>query len=443
MKRFSGLLAVALVAMLVPSAAAAADTPVTRTVHRSYGDGPVRLGKATYLKVQFDGRRGDQVRLGRTAGCLVSLRGPDGESIRRMPSGFWRLAVRGQHLFTLTRCDDLENSTQVLLEKARYVAVRSNAVEGAVLPSERGFVDAFRVRVPDTGRLQVKAVHRPGFGRDVVATVQRDGDWYTFGLGGTLFFEDGRPIAGPFGLVRAAGGSGALVARAGDKITFFAHGRQRAFVSVAQPVPIVVDAPATPINPSAVPYREYQLEFDGVAGDWVQAEVVGPLATDADYRPMLVGPGGHIYQNWRYGRLPATGRYRLMVPSVPTTESTQVRIRSIRVLDSPIPVDGTHVTSATSEPGQFVVAPMTLGSALYRLHAHASTASGDWTVVAFVNRDLKCPRSSLGCGDYSQGSVDPLRDQSEEFGGGTSGIVMLFPDPGVSASVELSISPTS
>ncbi len=158
MKRFSVLVALALVTMLVPSAAAAADTSVTRTVHRSYGDGPVRLGKATYLKVQFDGRRGDQVRLGRTAGCLVSLRGPDGASIRRMPSGFWRLAVRGQHLFTLTRCEDLESSTRVLLEKVRYVAVRSNAVEGTSLPAERGFVDAFRVRVPADGRLQAKVL---------------------------------------------------------------------------------------------------------------------------------------------------------------------------------------------------------------------------------------------------------------------------------------------
>jgi hypothetical protein len=192
---------------------------------------------------------------------------------------------------------------------------------------------------------------------------------------------------------------------AGDLVTLLVSGPLEMFASVAQPVAATVDGVAVQLAPSEVPFREYQVEFDGVAGAWVHAEVIGP-AGDLFQGPRLLGPQGRIFVRSDYWHIPTTGRYRLMVPTAPMT------------LD-----DGV----------------------LYRLSSHAATATGGWQAIASLQAELHCPRRSLGCGDLTYGSVSPSQHTSVLTFGGYQAMapwmVMLQPAPGVSASVELSVAP--
>jgi hypothetical protein len=184
------------------------------------------------------------------------------------------------------------------------------------------------------------------------------------------------------------------------------------------------------------------VEFDAVAGTWLEAEIVGPTGGFYE-RPRLIGPGGRQYDR-TFLQVPTTGSWRLVVPTAPTTESTRVRIRTITQAGVAMTPDGTHLTLTADEPGEWVLAPMTLAQLSYRLFSHAAVASGDWDAIATTQRELRCPRRSMGCGEFSAGVVSTVDSGSEAFGGyGPDWMVLLRPAPGVTATVELSVAPAT
>ena len=272
------------------------------------------------------------------------------------------------------------------------------------------------------------------------------GTAYAYNSAARLFLEDGRRLATAYAPLHGAGGGGALLMDAGDVVTVITTGKGTAYASVAQAVPMTVDAPATLLPTSPVPYREYQLEVDATAGQWLHAEVVGPTGRPGE-APILLGPDGRQFQSSTYWKIPSTGRYRLMVATARTDEVTQVRFRTIRVLGAPMPVDGTPVTFATVEPGEWVLASMTLtkdGS--YLLTSHAVAATGAWTAEATIQDELHCDKFSNGCGEGAAGYVNPTTTVSPYPFGGYGApeapwMVLLAPGPGVTASVELSVAP--
>ena len=221
----------------------------------------------------------------------------------------------------------------MLLAKLRFVAVRTDAVEATPLPAERGFLDAFRVRVPAVVgcRRRLGSTYPDGTYPGITGMVLPNGAWYAFNAPDQRRSSLLRGWSGHRLEVRAPAWRRRWW-RPGDPGGGPGHPREPwpadAFASVAQPVPVAVDAAATILGPSAVPYRQYQVEFEATAGQWVHAEVRRPR--DTFDPPVLLGLDGHQFRGADYWRIPVTGRYRLMVPSEPTTQSTQVRIRTIR-----------------------------------------------------------------------------------------------------------------
>jgi hypothetical protein len=411
-------------------------------VDREYGDGPVRLGSADVLKIRFHGRPGDRVRLSDVAWCPVSLLGPTGRIVRVRPDGFWRLSGRGLHTFALTRCRAIMDwdSARVQLEKLRVTEVVTDGA-GVRLDSDRGFIDAVRVRVPAHGRLQVTTpVYSNHSWGHIDSLVLPDGSHHSVN-GWTLWLEDAHPIATEFGRLHDGARGGPLVAHAGQSVTLLASGRPKVFASIAQPVSVTVDGPPTALPPGDVPYRQYQVEFDAVAGTWLHNEVTGVVRRPQKTWTLLSPHGKRLRTNW--WQVPKTGHYRLMLP-MPSSGTGQVRIRTIRI-EAATPVDGTHLTLSTSEPGQWVLAPMTLAEGVgYQLHSHSATTTGDWRAFATMQRVLTCPHDPTGCGDHSYGWVSSTTPTSEVFGGYQPELpwmVLLAPDPGVSVSVDVSVSP--
>ena len=91
-----------------------------------------------------------------------------------------------------------------------------------------------------------------------------------------------------------------------------------------------------------------------------------------------------------------------MVPTAPAAQPTMVRLRSIAQVATRVPTDGTHVTLTTTDPGQWVVAPMTLeplrGLPARLLPAHFA---------------LGGRRRGLGRDCHHRGGVDLLADGDE------------------------------
>jgi hypothetical protein len=273
-----------------------------------------------------------------------------------------------------------------------------------------------------------------------------DGRWYPLGNRGdkTLFFEDNLPVAGLSGRLRGAGGHGALVVHAGDRVTLLTRGELTAYTPVSAPAAVTVGGPATTLAGDEQAYRLYQVEFEAVAGSWIHTQwLAGQLDPSLDYGPRLIGPRGHLFVRSSFWQIPRTGRYRLLVPMAPATGALSLRIRTIRVLANAMPANGTQVTLSTPVPGEWMLAPMTLENLGYRLSSHAATANGPWeAVVTPLRDDLRCPGMAMGCGEFSYAAVSAAQTVSDAFGGyGPEWIMLLRTGPGVTASVELSVAP--
>jgi hypothetical protein len=431
----------------VSAAVSPASGTTTKTVHREYGEGPVLLGHATTLEVSFGGHRGDRVRLGDVGRCPVSLRGPGGEPFARSPEGFWRLQHAGRQTFTLTRCDDLANDRRVQLEKLRLAQVGMNG-PGTQLSAERGYVDAVRVTVPAAGRVQVAG--GDGKGGGFAGMLLPNGDWYRLGgfvHTGTYYFEHDRAIASTWRRLSGAGGDGALVTHAGDRVVLIPTGPVTAWKSVSLEVPVVVDGPTTALTAGAVPYRELLVEFYAPAGTWVHAELVAP--NNWLHSPVfLFGPNGYRFSNGDYWRIPRTGTYRMSVQTDASGKIGEVRMRTIRQVVQPVPTDGTPFALAATDPGEWVMAtPMTLTKGFYHLAVTSATTTGEWSGIATGQTELHCPLLANGCGDWSSGYIADDDKESSEFGL-ASGLpnpwmVMLRPERGVTVTVVLKVFPVA
>ena len=112
----------------------------------------------------------------------------------------------------------------------------------------------------------------------------------------TYFFEAGYKIYGSGGPLHGAGGGGALQLEAGDQLLLVLSGSGPVVQSVAKKVAVAIDAPATTLPPSEVPYRDYELDFEGQAGSWVHLELAVPPDAWSGW-PSLLGPDGHQFRN--------------------------------------------------------------------------------------------------------------------------------------------------
>jgi hypothetical protein len=310
-------------------------------------------------------------------------------------------------------------------------------------------VDAVRVEVPESGRLKLFGTDpRPGYGPAFAGMVLPDGTWHPTSYN-TYYFENGRKVSnftGPLtGPLAGAGGNGSPKTMGGDKVIVVVDLPLTVWQSTAIPVSTTVDGPTLTLPASKVPYREYQVEFDAPAGLWLHPEVIWPVTGVPGFGGALGSKGSGSY--WH---ITSAGHVRLNLFTFGTTELTQLRIRTIRQLTTPMPVDGSHLTLTSEDPGEWVMVPMTLSNtgSFYRMNAHSFTATGPWNALATGQTVLHCgPRSGNGCGDGSTGQVSPEYVTSAPFGL-PSGLpnpwmVLLRPDPGVTASVEISVSPST
>ncbi len=70
------------------------------------------------------------------------------------------------------------------------------------------------------------------------------------------------------------------------------------------------------------------------------------------------------------------------MPTAPTTETIQVRIRTIRQV-APVPADGTHVTLSAHDAGGVGAGAVDVGRRhVYAMTRHAASATGPWVVEA-------------------------------------------------------------
>jgi hypothetical protein len=204
----------------------------------------------------------------------------------------------------------------------------------------------------------------------------------------------------------------------------------RVWASTAKAVPVVVDGDSVVLTAGELPYREFQLDYQGIAGTWLHLEMVGFLGG--------VAPTGAWY-------VPVTGPARVLVRTGADVATSTVRLRTVRQLPDPLPVDGTPVTFEALEPGQWVIGGTAGGNAGYLgLQASASTLADGWQGLARWPSYPTEPSDPgcNGCGEFTSGQVDAQHPVSEPFGG-TSGpwLVVLSVPPDQVGRVDLSLRP--
>ena len=386
------------------------------TVVREYGDGPVQVPSGVQrVRIAFHGRSADKVRLRTQDSCPVALRRAGGRVVKPFTSAasFWKLPARGSYVFSYRRCASAYHP-RLQLEK---LVTHRLLVDGdpTSLPHRRGYVDAALLRVPPTGRVQVTPTRRHQAGWDTVMLPDGTEGDLEFSLG--AYVEAGLPVSDGLGALNPDDEPLAPV-HAGDRLLFIALGAMDAQATSAIVVPAVLDGAAVTVTNGGVPFRETQAEFDGVAGQWVHLERVGVPATYG-FDPGLVDPQGRQLLNptsvyHPYWQLPVTGRYRVQVPTSPSSFSGTLRVRTVRVLTEPMPTDGSPLTFTASTPGEWMLARFSLSTGDIRsIHLHAAEASGDWS--AFVDREqryLCTPMGPLDCGTGTYATVDATHPDS-------------------------------
>ena len=78
----------------------------------------------------------------------------------------------------------------------------------------------------------------------------------------------------------------------------------------------------------------------------------------------LIGPTGRQF-GANYVHVPTTGRYTLVLSGDEATADVGgTDPHHPQLLDTVVPVDGTPVTFSTTQPGEWVLAPMLVGDAV-------------------------------------------------------------------------------
>ncbi len=437
-----------------PAPAVAAATTAIRVV-REYGDGPVTVPRGVgRVQLLFHGQKGDKVRLQPDDGCPVDLRAVGGAALPTPLGGLWRLPAKARYVFTYSGCH-LRYRHRLQLEKlvVHRVVVDGRSVR---LPARRGYLQAVALRVPTTGRVQLAPTSTKQYG---VWNEVFFPDLSRYNVGGgpdfpeseALFFEAGHRIFNFFGALPLSTSSSSMV-WPGQRLLVVTVDRIRVRATSAIRVATTVDGAPLTITNGDRALRETQVEFDGTADQWVTLERTGESA-DSDYRfPMLLDPNGDqvlppplLYQP--FWQLPVTGHYRVMVPTTKAGFTAGVRMRAVRVVDQPMPLDGSPLTLSATTPGEWVLATFSLAQYdLRRLHLEAATMTGDWQAVANVDGRYQCYGSPNDCGSFSYGTVDATQPDSTSFGAWhpTGGwVVVLEPTPGVLGQVTVSLQPGS
>jgi hypothetical protein len=420
-KRISTLVVLVLIWSLAPLTAAHA-APSVRTVHREYGDGPVRVASARGgVDMVFHGRTGDRVLLDGTGPCRPALLDDEGAGVQPRSGGYWRLPGSGRYVFEHRPCAGLDEAPTLQLTKVSLRRPVTNHRSVALPAPRRGFLSAVEVVVPADGRLRLDAEPDVRWRRVLYVDgrrVQVDSalDDYILMGDASYVFEAGRPAVDVFERVLTIGGK-PLVMHAGQHILLSVADAATVQATSALRRQVSVDGPAFAMYAGRRLDRERSLEFDGSAGQYVHLEVDGPLeltpgsmqGPTGDFLPV---PDGTSYNGLTtYWRLPTAGRYRLLLTvdhrqgPVPSGTTSDVRLRSIREVGA-LPADGSSSTMATTAPGEWVLATVPVkGATYYNVTATARSATSTWRV--YVQPLVPhCPNFYLGtsmgyCGDYT------------------------------------------
>lgn len=452
-------------ALAAPDSArfAAVVEPVTMLeVAREYGDGPVAVSASTdKVRIRFHARKGDRVRLFGARLCPLVLRGPSGVEVARDLSGFWRVRERGLQTMHFRRCARATHELSLQLAK---LEVRRVTVNGppTPLPGRVGYIRAVRVTVPTSGRLQVMTPWRvaptpPSFTSVIVAGRRyRLADWpeyYGSDVGKRYLFLEAehrieaadsraaqdlmvRPLARDARIepvtMPVLHASERVLVLTGDPPGVEPVRGVRVWASTTQAVPVVVDGDPVVLTAGELPYREFQLDYWGTAGTWLHLEMVGSLGG--------VAPAGAWY-------VPVTGPARVLVRAGFDAATASVRLRTVRRLADPLPVDGTPVTFEALEPGQWVIGGTAGGyPGYFELRASSSTLVEGWQGLARMPIYPSGPfdPGCNGCGEFQSGLVDAQQPLSPVFGGSSGPwLVVLSVPPGQLGRVDLALTPAN
>jgi hypothetical protein len=334
--------------------------------------------------------------------------------------------------------------------------VRRVTVNGPLtrLQGHVGYIRAVRVTVPASGQLQVMTPRASFTSLIVAGRRYRLADWpeyydATYGKRYLFLEADHRIETADFRTTQnAAAGARSRALRATPLTMPVLHAGERVLALTADPpgeepvrgvqvwastpqtVPVAVDGDAVVLTAGELPYREFQLDYSGIAGTWLHLEMVGSLGG--------VAPTGAWY-------VPVTGPARVLLRTGAHHAMATMRLRTVRQLPDPLPVDGTPVTFEALEPGQWVIGGTAGGNhGYFELHASASTLAEDWSAQA---RRPILPSGPYdpgcnGCGDYLGGTVWAQQPVSGVFGGSSEPwlVVLAVPSDQV-GRVDLALTP--
>jgi hypothetical protein len=354
------------------------------------------------VKLVFDGRKGDRVRLlgggyrseGTCSGIWLVRDGMElgmptlfhSES-RTWVTGYWRLPATDRYAFKVRACGaQHHNPRELQLQKLRFHKIVTPGTHGidadtttkVLLTRERGYVDAAVFRLPRAGRWKL---HTDGV---------KGSNWWvpgTFAVGTTgpgmgfygWYNDDGIPDTVPDVLVgngdqvqylhRDFNGKGLYnsVLKAGQRLFVIPSVRQHVRVSVRRvPAPstqLQVGGPAVQTTVGRRPRPLVSATVTSPTDQWVQA------AYDDGGNPFapvlrIIGPTGDtvIEPSANLVRLPA-GTSTVWFGATDDEEGrgreVGLRLDPIRELPA-VPTDGTAMDFTAANPGEWVIAPLTL-----------------------------------------------------------------------------------
>lgn len=393
-----------------PSAPAQAAPAGVREVTVRYGDGPVRTTSHRVLKVAFEGRRGHRVRLdvttlgvhrpGRQCPRVSLLRHGRRIDGPEVATGFYRLPARDDYVLKVKNPPRCSARLAVRAQLVKLRTVDVGVGERVRLRKERGFAEAARVRVPATGAAMVRTTGVRRWTQDQGAVLLPGPGWRHrpgtgFSRGPDSLTVEGYPRTIPNVLLRAgepveylhpyffgdAGSPPASVRHrpplgAGRQVLLMPIGAVD--VSVSRPAvrTTTVEGPGVTTRAEPRGRRLVQARFSTATAQWLRVQ----LAVDGAVQDRLGwgAPGTEVVAVIRTdaaaGRVVRPFRDLVQVPAgdheltvfARTTDGGRraavVRLLGVRTLPS-LPADGSPVELASTEPGEWVLAPVDLDPA--------------------------------------------------------------------------------
>lgn len=422
---------------------------------RRRGDGPAFLGPGVdRLRLAFQGRTGDLVRLDHAPDgpvpCRRLMLRRHGRAVAPTYDGIWRLPSTGRFTFVLRRCADVtKGREQVQLIKMR---VRRLTVDGREvgLPRRRSaaYDDAWAMRVPAQGRVQVRSVSRSDAPFDVLyvphAPRRSVSSWHQDWMPTAVFLAAGTPVANERAEMASDGTS--IVPRAGQTV-LLTRGDP---ASRAVATRTHTDRGALDVAPLRVraehAFEEVGASFWSRGDQWVTAVVAGRLGARSLRDLALVGPDGRTVVGLNQASsdhtvpdlwpVSAPGRYRLLVRSDRRHRTGTVALRTVRTIDAPVPDDGSVLTVTAAKPGEWILATGDVPAGFRDVRV---TAGGvDWRVDAHTLPFEPC-RSAF-CDAFGGTHVLPGKGPGLVRGPGRFAYLVAF-GAGHGGTVQLNLGP--